>query len=280
MERNNLFSQMQHGFVPLRNCMTNLLICMENWTSMLENGYPIDVIYTDFAKAKDMVIIGSTVNWIRPFLSNRIQHVRVEQDFSSWPPVKSGIPQGSVLGPILFVIFINDMPDTIDSMCQLFADDAKTFRSIRSVNDNGVLQNDLDKLSEWSERWQLPFNTGKCKSLHIGKKNKHRIYEMNGQQLDQVKEEKDSGVLIDDELKFHKQTAASIKTANRVLGVVKTSFSYFDDRNLPLIYKSLIRSHLEYGNIVWGPFYKEDKMAIERVKKGNKVSPTYKTLHI
>ena len=161
MERNNLFSQIQHGFVPLRNCMTNLLICMENWTSMLENGYPIDVIYTEFAKAfdrvphqrllqkiKDMGIIGSTVNWIRSFLSNRIQCVRVEQDFSSWSPVKSGIPQGSVLGPILFVIFINDMPDTIDSMCQLFADDAKIFRSIRSVNDNGVLQNDLDKLSE------------------------------------------------------------------------------------------------------------------------------------
>ena len=155
MERNNLFSQMQHGFVPLRNCMTNLLICMENWTSMLENGYPIDVIYTNFAKAfdrvphqrllqkiKDMGIIGNTVNWIIPFLSNRIQRVRVEQDFSSWSPVKSGIPQGSVLGPILFVIFINDMPDTIDSMCQLFTEDAKIFRSIRSVNDNGVLQND------------------------------------------------------------------------------------------------------------------------------------------
>ena len=203
--------------------------------------------------------------------------MRVEQDFTSWSPVKSGIPQGSVLGPILFVIFINDMPDTIDSMCQLFADDAKIFRSIRSVNDNGVLQNDLDKLSEWSERWQLPFNTGKCKSLHIGKKNKHRIYEMNGQQLDQVKEEKDLGVLIDDELKFHKQTATAIKTANRVLGVVKKSFSYFDDRNLPLIYKSLIRPHLEYGNIVWGPFYKEDKMAIERgQRRATKLVPRIK----
>ena len=111
--------------------------------------------------------------------------MRVEQDFSSWSPVKSGIPQGSALGLILFVIF---MTDVIDSMCQLFADDAKIFRSIRTVNDIGVLQNDLDKLSEWSERWQLPFNIGKCKSMHVGKKNKQRIYEMNGQRLDQVKE--------------------------------------------------------------------------------------------
>ena len=100
---------------------------------------------------------------------------------------------------------------------------------------------------------------------------------MNGQQLDQVKEEKDLGVLIDDELKFHKQTAAAIKTANRVLGVVKKSFSYFDDRNLPLIYKSLIRPHLEHGNIVWGPFYKEDKMAIERVqRRATKLVPRIK----
>ena len=91
---------------------------------------------------------------------------------------------------------------------------------------------------------------------------------MNGQQL---------GVLIDDELKFHKQTAAAIKTANRVLGVVKKSFSYFDDKNLPLIYKSLIRPHLEYGNIVWGPFYREDKMAIERVqRRATKLVPRIK----
>ena len=119
------------------------------------------------------------------------------------------------------------MPDVIASMSHIFADDAKIFRSIRYVNDNGVLQNDLDKLSEWSERWQLPFNIGKCKSLHIGKKNKHRIYEMNGQRLDQ-----DLGVLIGDELKFHKQTAEAIRTANLILGVVKKSFSFFDDRNL------------------------------------------------
>ena len=104
-----------------------------------------------------------------------------------------------------------------------------------------------------------------------------RIYEMNGQQVDQVKEEKDLGVLIDDESKCHKQTTAAIKTANRVLGVVKKSFSYFDDRNLPLIYKSLIRPHLEHGNIVWGPFYKEDTMAIGRVqRRATKLVPRIK----
>ena len=101
-------------------------------------------------------------------------------------------------------------------MCQLFADDAKIFKSVRSTDHNKNLQGDLDSLTEWSTRWQLPFNVKKCKSLHIGRNNRKHMYEMDGKELDQVKEEKDLGVLIDNELKFHKQTAAAIKRASSV----------------------------------------------------------------
>ena len=192
--------------LSLRNWMSNLLICMEKWIEMLETGYQVDIIYTDFAKAFDRVphqrlllkmknlgIIGSTLSWVRAFLSERIQCIRVENEFSSWKPVQSGIPQGSVLVPVLFVIFINDMPDYVESMCQLFADDAKIFRSVKSNEDNIILQRDLNKLSTWADRWQLPFNIGKCKSLHIGRHNPHHRYEMKGQQLEQVDEEKEFG---------------------------------------------------------------------------------------
>ena len=229
MEINNALSEKQHGFVPNKNCMTNLLICMENWTYILENGHSIDIIYTDFAKAfdrvphqrllqkmKDLGIIGNTLSWVRAFLSGRRQRVRVDNEFFSWSIVKSGIPQGSVLGPTLFVLFVNDMPDVCRSMCQLFADDAKIFRSVCTTDDIIKLQDDLNKLTEWSAKWQLPFNIGKCKSLHIGRNNQHHIYEMNGHKLDQVQEEKDLGVLIDDELKFHKQTSAVIKKIFRI----------------------------------------------------------------
>ena len=215
MQRINLLSQYQHGFVPLRNCVTNLLL--EQWTKMIDDGLPIDIIYTDFSKAFDRVphqrllrkirnmgIIGMTRGWIRAFLTGRTQRVRVEREFSSWAQVKSGIPQGSVLVPTLFIMYINDMPDAINSMCQLFADDAKIFKSVRATDDNKKLQDDLDSLTEWSTRWQLPFNVEKCKSLHIGRNNRKHIYEMDGKELDQVKEEKDLGVLIDNELKFHK----------------------------------------------------------------------------
>ena len=115
--------------------------------------------------------------------------MRVEQEFSSWSQVKSGTPQDSVLGPILLVIFINDMPGIVEGFYQLFADDAKVFRSVCSSEDNRKLQCDLDKLSDWAEKWQLYFNTDKCKSLHIGRTNKRQVYQMNGNSLDQVMEE-------------------------------------------------------------------------------------------
>ena len=228
---------------------------------------------------KDMGIIGSSINWITAFLSGRSQRVRVEDKFSSWAAVKSGIPQGSVLGPTLFVIFINDMPEVIESVCQLFADDAKIFRSVKSPEDNLKLQNDLDKLSEWSDKWQLPFNIGKCKSLHIGKNDLEHIYEMKGKSLEQVKEEKDLGIVIDKELKFHKQVAAAIKKANSVLGLIKKSFALLDTTTLPLLFKSLVRPHLEYGNVIWGPHYIEDMKMIERVqRRATKTIPCLKNL--
>ena len=292
MINNNMFSKKQHGFVPSRNCMTNLLACMEKWTDLIEKGYSIDVIYTDFAKAFDRVphqrllhkmkklgIIGMTHRWVGQFLQGRRQRVRVEQEFSSWVPVKSGIPQGSVLGPLLFVIFINNMPDMIDSMCLLFADDAKIYRAIASQEDKETLQHDLDKLTEWSVTWQLPFNVEKCKSLHIGSKNEHHIYNMSEKCLEQVKEEKDLGIVIDDELKFHKQTAAAIKKANGVLGAIKKSFALLDETTLPMLYKTLVRPHLEYGNVIWGPFYKEDIKAIEKVqRRATKMVPALKDM--
>ena len=188
---------------------------MEHWTNILDKGYPVDIIYIDFSKAFDIVphqrllkkmenlgIAGNTLQWIKSFLSDRKQRVRVKNEFSSWTSVKSGIPQGSVLGPILFVMFINDMPDIVKSMCLLFADDAKIFRSVHHSSDYTELQEDLNELTKWSTRWQLPFNIDKCKSLHMGKNNKKLTYEMDGKKLKPVKEEKDLGVLVDDELKF------------------------------------------------------------------------------
>ena len=154
MSGNNSFPNEQHGFVPRRECITNLLSAMEDWSEAIELG--LDVIYTDFAKAFDSVphkqlsltlkangIEGGVLKWIQSFLTGRRHIVCADGELSDWIYVTSGIPEGSVLGPILFVIFINDMPKVIKNYCKLFADDAKLYARITCKDDNASLQEDI-----------------------------------------------------------------------------------------------------------------------------------------
>ena len=278
--KNGLIADEQHGFVPNRNCMTNLLTAIEDWSSFFFYVNSMYVIYTDFSKAFDSVpharlitkleaigIRGDLLGWIKSFLTNRKQRVIVDGEKSKWSDVKSGIPQGSVLGPLLFVIFINDMPQSLSSVCKMFADDAKIYKELNSEEDCNSLQLDLDVMSEWSNKWQLPFNELKCKRMHFGKSNPKTSYIINNHILEEVDDERDLGVIIDNSLKFHKHTAAAIKKANAVLGIIKKSFTTLDERILTLLYKSMVRPHLEYGNVIWGPHYKGDQQLIEKVQK-------------
>ena len=154
---------------------------------MIEHGEPFDIIFTDFSKAFDSVphkrlmvklegygINGDILRWIRSFLTGRTQCVNVDGVRSMWKKVLSGIPQGSVLGPILFVIFINDLPeDVLFNFCKMFADDCKLYGAVNQVN---LMQSDLTHMEEWSEKWQLPFNASKCKVMHLGTNNERRNY--------------------------------------------------------------------------------------------------------
>ena len=173
MMKHDIISEAQHGFVPGRNCLSHLLICMEDWTSMLEKRKAFDVIYTDFSKAFDSVphqrlhmklhnigIRGYILKWIKSFLTGRIQWVSVEGEISNWREVNSG--------PLFFVIFINDMPNEVKhNVCKLFADDCKLY-GMELLN--GKMKSDLERLEHWSDKWQLPFNTKKCKAIHFGNK--------------------------------------------------------------------------------------------------------------
>jgi hypothetical protein len=280
MTKNNLLANAQHGFVPGRNCITQLLLCLEEWTNMLENGDTFDVIYTDFSKAFDSVaherllvklenmgITGDVSKWIKSFLNGRTQCVNVEGFLSDWMNVLSGVPQGSVMGPILFVIFINDMSGEVKrSFCKLFADDCKLYGAVtpRSRED---LQHDLRNLEVWSDTWQLPFNASKCKVLHFGNNNPLQNYVLNNQSLESSKNEKDLGVIIDDELKYHVHTSHATKKANQILGLIKKSYSTRDPITITTLYKSMVRPHLEYGNAIWGPFYKTDIDKVESIQR-------------
>ena len=278
--KNNLFSDDQHGFVPGRNCITQLLMCLEEWTKMIEDGDCFDVIYTDFSKAFDSVpherlflkmeslgIKGDILKWIKSFLTGRTQCVNVEGAYSSWKKVVSGIPQGSVIGPILFVIFINDMPDAVKhNFCKLFADDCKLYGKVSGTGEN-MVQADLALLEEWSRIWQLPFNAKKCKAMHFGYNNPKRTYSLDGQILEAIESEKDLGVMVDDKLRFHVHTAFATKKANQMLGVIKRTYKTRDAATIATLHTSMVRPHLEYGNAIWGPCYMGDLKLIEGVQR-------------
>jgi len=180
---------------------------------------------------------------------------------------RSGVPQGSVLGPVLFFIFINDLPSVIDTKCKVFADDTKLYHPILSLIDFEILQNDLDKLIIWSNTWLLGFNEAKCKVMHVGKHNPCYNYSLNGVVLETVKEEKDLGVLVTDELSFSKYIAKAAAKANSVLGMIKRTFSYIDRESFLILYKSFVRPHLEYCVQVWSPYLERDKQVLEKVQR-------------
>jgi ribonuclease P/MRP protein subunit RPP40 len=165
--------------------------------------------------------------------------------------VISGVPQGSVLGPLLFVIFINDLSDKIANKCKLFADDTKFLAKIENQDSIDVLQEDMNKLSEWSNNWSINFNEDKCKVMRIGNNNPQNQYTMNGHILEKNIIEKDLGVLISNYLEWKHQVKSAVNKANRKLGMIKHTFSYLGDNTFNLLYKSIVRPHLEYASTVW-----------------------------
>ena len=172
-----------------------------------------------------------------------------------------------MLGPLLFVTYVNDLPGSVDSSVKMFADDTKVYRPMRLPQGHQALQHDIDALVCWADRWQLPFNELKCKSMRIGRNSEHDSYTMRGHALSSTAVERDLGVQVDSELKFRKQAAAAVAKASQIFAVVRRSFQHLDKFTIPLLFKSLVRPHIEYGNIVWGPFNRADQQLVERVQR-------------
>ena len=290
----------QFGFVPGRSCTLQLLVCIEKWTKQFDEGNNVDIIYTDFSKAFDVVshsklitkifstgITGEIGNWIKDFLSNRYQRVRIQDSFSSWIPVKSGVPQGSVLGPVLFLLYINDLPKALhENIIELFADDAKLNKSISSGEDAAILQANFNRMVSWSDKWSLKLNTNKCKVLHISKSSDSvkQSYYMNSPEgpitLDEVEYEKDLGVYIDSKLSFETHVNNSVKLANKMTGIIKRNFKFMGDQVFLNLYKTLVRPHLEYSCVVWDPITLRDQRLVEGVqRRATKLIPNMQSLN-
>ena len=157
------------------------------------------------------------------------------------------------------------MPAQVKNRIKLFADDTKLY--CRLSEDSRELQTDIDALVKWADRWLLPFNASKCKVMHIGSRNPGHAYNMRGAPMEVADEEKDLGIVIDKQLNFHDQASAASSKASQILAVVRRSFANIDRVTLPLLFKSMVRPYLEYGNTIWGPFSRGDQKQVERVQR-------------
>ncbi|WP_133434224.1 RNA-directed DNA polymerase, partial [Aeromicrobium phragmitis] len=278
--KHKLINPSQHGFLKARSCLTNMLCFLEDVTKWVDEGSPVDIIYLDFQKAFDKVphqrlllklkahgIGEGIINWIEKWLNDRRQRVVVDGEPSNWKSVLSGVPQGSVLGPLLFLVYINDLDDDITSKVLKFADDTKVFRKVKHDGDKQRLQDDLDKLIKWSEKWQMLFNFGKCKCLHTGHGNKDVHYKMGGTVLSTTTTEKDLGVIISADMKVSEQCGIAASKGNQMLGLIRRNIAYKEKELIIPLYKAIVRPHLEYCIQAWRPYHKKDIDMLERVQR-------------
>ena len=275
---NGVVPEQPHGFVPGRSVLTNLLPCLDIWTRSLDKKVPVDVLYFDFAKAFDRVphrrliqkldhfgIRGGLLAWISSFLSNRTFSVKVGDSHSSKRPVLSGVPQGTVLGPILFLVFIADLARLLKSNFALYADDLKIFGN-PTINFN-LLYEDLAVISKWSSDWLLPLNTNKCAVLHLGPRNPRLQYAIDGVPITPVDAQNDLGVIISTNLSWSEHILSVTRRANRLLYMIKKTFPGCSLQTYVRLYSTYVRPILEHGGPAWSPVLVRDSALLESVQR-------------
>jgi len=283
LDENDILVKYQHGFRKKHSTESQLITTLEELSRSLDSNHQTDVMILDFSKAFDKVahhrllsklkyygIRDVTLSWISTWLTTRSQRVVVDGETSKTVHVTSGVPQGTVLGPLMFLLFINDIGDEVDSTIKLFADDCLLMRRITSVEDTVKLQSDMDRLLEWADRWQMQFNAKKCYSMRIHRK-RHPIihdYTMRGDDLLGVANKAYLGIELHERLSWKLHVDAVTNKASRTLGFIRRNLGRHCPTDVKkLAYISLVRSQLEYASVVWDPNKQNQIDQLEMVQR-------------
>ncbi|CAH8603599.1 unnamed protein product [Dicrocoelium dendriticum] len=274
----NLLSNVQHGFRKGFSCLTNLLVARENWADAVDNGHTLDVLFVDFSKAFDKEphlrlvqklssygVSGRALHWVTAFLEGREQCVRVGRGLSFRQSVLSGVPQGSVLGPLLFSIYVNDLPAELEVPSLLFADDLKLWNIVDVPGGSEAIQRALDKLWDWSTLWLLPINQAKCSVLRIGGGCPPAKYLVGGVELPRVSSQVDLGVIHSSALHSGDNWKKAASRGFRMLWLIRRSFGVLTGGIFTRLFSAFVRPHLEYCVRACPPCLVMGKMELERV---------------
>ena len=282
-DENNILVDHQHGFRSRRSCETQLILTYQDLAQTTDKRGQVDMLVLDFAKAFDTVphqrllkklaaygVTGNLHKWIASFLIGRTQCVNVDGTTSETAPVRSGVPQGTVLGPLLFLVYINDLAGEVSSSVRLFADDCVMYRPVVSEADCEMLQADLHALHRWENKWLMSFNTKKCHVVRVTHARSHKVtfdYKLGNNTLTALPSHGYLGVEISEDLKWNTHINHTVSKANRTLGVVRRNLKQCPRDIKAKAYSSIVRPKLEYAASVWDPFTDTNVNALEAVQR-------------